>query len=238
MRERILIIDDDSDLCRLLKDNLEQEGYDIDICHDGAAGLQKAREEDWHLIVLDIMLPRKSGYEVLSGIREKSVVPVLMLTAKDSEGDKVAGLRMGADDYLTKPFGNSEFLARVSSLLRRYTVFNAGSGGKRQVKAGGLTIDFAGREVFRAGRRIELTAKEFDLLWFFAEYPGQVFTKKQIYRAVWKDEYAYDDNNIMVHIRRLRKKLEENPENPVYILTVWGVGYKFCTDFVPARNEK
>ncbi len=230
MRERILIIDDDSDMCRLLGDILKQEGYDTAVCRDGAAGLQKAREEEWQLVVLDIMLPHKSGYEVLSGIREKSVVPVLMLTAKDSEGDKVAGLRMGADDYLTKPFGNSEFLARVSSLLRRYTVFNA-AGAKRQVTAGKLLLDAARREVFRDGQYIALTAREFDLLWFLAEHPGQVFTKKQIYRAVWQDEYAYDDNNIMVHIRRLRKKLEENPESPAYILTVWGVGYKFCADF-------
>ncbi len=226
MKQRILIIDDDADLCRLLRNNLEQEGYFVCIRHDGAAGLEELRSGDYQLVVLDIMLPLKNGYEVLGEIREKSFVPVLMLTARDSEGDKVSGLRMGADDYLTKPFANSEFLARVSSLLRRYTVFNAANAGEKTITAGGLSIDGTGREVRKDGRLLELTAKEFDLLLFFAENQGKVFTKKQIYHAVWKEEYAFDDNNIMVHIRRLRKKIEDNPENPKYILTVWGVGYK------------
>ena len=226
MKQRILIIDDDADLCRLLRNNLEQEGYFVCIRHDGAAGLEELRSGDYQLVVLDIMLPLKNGYEVLGEIRVKSFVPVLMLTARDSEGDKVSGLRMGADDYLTKPFANSEFLARVSSLLRRYTVFNAANAGEKTITAGGLSIDGTGREVRKDGRLLELTAKEFDLLLFFAENQGKVFTKKQIYRAVWKEEYAFDDNNIMVHIRRLRKKIEDNPENPKYILTVWGVGYK------------
>lgn len=227
MKQKILIIDDDMDLCRLLKNNLEQEGYYVCTCHDGLTGLKEAQSSDYQLIVLDIMLPLKNGYEVLEKIREKSIVPILMLTAKDSEGDKVSGLRMGADDYLTKPFANSEFLARVSSLLRRYTVFNAANTSDNVVTVGGLSIDKLGREVHKDNFLLELTAKEFDLLLFFAENPGQVFTKKQIYHAVWNDEYAFDDNNIMVHIRRLRKKIEDNPENPKYILTVWGIGYKF-----------
>lgn len=227
MKQKILLIDDDVDLCRLLKNNLEQEGYDVCICHDGAAGLREAQSNDYQLVVLDVMLPMKNGYEVLQKIRKESIVPILMLTAKDSEGDKVSGLRMGADDYLTKPFANSEFLARVSSLLRRYTVFNTMNASGRQVKAGKLLIDKCAREVRKGDTLLELTAKEFDLLLFFAENQGQVFTKKQIYRAVWNEEYAFDDNNIMVHIRRLRKKIEEHPENPKYILTVWGVGYKF-----------
>lgn len=226
MKHKILLIEDDTDLCRLLRDNLEQEGYFVCTRHDGAAGLEEAQNSDYQLVVLDIMLPLKNGYEVLEKIREKSVVPILMLTAKDSEGDKVSGLRMGADDYLTKPFANSEFLARVSSLLRRYTVFNTGNTLEKKITVGRLFIDKPGREVRKDGILIDLTAKEFDLLLFFAENPGKVFTKKQIYRAVWNDEYAFDDNNIMVHIRRLRKKIEDNPESPKYILTVWGVGYK------------
>jgi len=159
-------------------------------------------------------------------IRKKSFIPVLMLTAKDSEGDKVSGLRMGADDYLTKPFANSEFLARVSSLLRRYTIFNTADGSPEIITVGGMSIDKAGREVRKDGMLLELTAKEFDLLLHFAENPGKVYTKRQIYQAVWKDAYAYDDNNIMVHIHRLRKKIEDHPEHPKYILTIWGVGYK------------
>ncbi|MCM1144757.1 MAG: response regulator transcription factor [Blautia sp.] len=227
MKQKILIVDDDLDLCRLLRNNLEQEGYQVCVCHDGVTGLAEAQSLEYQLVVLDIMLPLKNGYEVLTKIREKSVVPILMLTAKDSEGDKVSGLRMGADDYLTKPFANSEFLARVSSLLRRYTVFNTADNSGKTVAIANLLIDKSGREVRKDNILIELTAKEFDLLLFLAQNPGQVFTKRQIYRAVWQEEYAFDDNNIMVHIRRLRKKIEDNPENPKYILTVWGVGYKF-----------
>ena len=142
------------------------------------------------------------------------------------KADKVSGLRMGADDYLTKPFSGSELLARVSSLLRRYTLFNTADILQRHISVGRLEINTSGREILKDGLPLELTAKEFDLLVFFAQNPGRVFTKKQIYHAVWQDEYAFDDNNVMVHIRRLRKKLEDNPENPKFILTVWGVGYK------------
>lgn len=227
MTQKILIIDDNVDLCRLLRNNLEQEGYYVRACHDGVTGIEEVQRSDYQLVILDIMLPVKNGFEVLKTIRENSFVPVLMLTAKDSEGDKVSGLRMGADDYLTKPFANSEFLARVSSLLRRYTVFNTANTSNQFVEAGKLQIDKRKREVKKDNSLLELTAKEFDLLLFLAENQGQVFTKKQIYHAVWKDEYAFDDNNIMVHIRRLRKKIEDNPENPKYILTVWGIGYKF-----------
>ncbi len=226
MKQKILIIDDDVDLCRLLRHHLEQEGYDVCTCHDGVMGLHELQSAEYQLVVLDIMLPKINGYEVLERIRKKSFIPVLILTAKDSEGDKVSGLRMGADDYLTKPFANSEFLARVSSLLRRYTIFNTADGSPEIITVGGMSIDKAGREVRKDGMLLELTAKEFDLLLHFAENPGKVFTKRQIYQAVWKDAYAYDDNNIMVHIRRLRKKIEDHPEHPKYILTVWGVGYK------------
>ncbi|MCX4320347.1 response regulator transcription factor [Roseburia sp. 1XD42-69] len=226
MKQKILIIDDDVDLCRLLRHHLEQEGYDVCTCHDGVMGLHELQSAEYQLVVLDIMLPMINGYEVLERIRKKSFIPVLILTAKDSEGDKVSGLRMGADDYLTKPFANSEFLARVSSLLRRYTIFNTADGSPEIITVGGMSIDKAGREVRKDGMLLELTAKEFDLLLHFAENPGKVFTKRQIYQAVWKDAYAYDDNNIMVHIRRLRKKIEDHPEHPKYILTVWGVGYK------------
>ncbi len=226
MKQKILIIDDDVDLCRLLRHHLEQEGYDVCTCHDGVMGLHELQSAEYQLVVLDIMLPMINGYEVLERIRKKSFIPVLILTAKDSEGDKVSGLRMGADDYLTKPFANSEFLARVSSLLRRYTIFNTADGSPEIITVGGMSIDKAGREVRKDGMLLELTAKEFDLLLHFAENPGKVYTKRQIYQAVWKDAYAYDDNNIMVHIRRLRKKIEDHPEHPKYILTIWGVGYK------------
>lgn len=225
---KILLVDDDKDLCRLIKNNLEKEGYIVSVCHSGDAGLAEAQNGNYQLIILDIMLPAKSGYEVLTGIRKFSNVPILMLTARDSEGDKVSGLRMGADDYLTKPFSSSELSARVESLLRRYLVFgnHDAPDNNNLLKIGVLSIDTARREVRKNDMLIELTAKEFDLLVFFTVNQGQVFTKRQIYHAVWKDEYAFDDNNITVHIRRLRKKIEDNPETPTYILTVWGVGYK------------
>ena len=184
MKLKILIIDDDMALCRLLKNNLEQEGYYVYTCHDGVIGLNELQHADYQLVILDIMLPLKNGYEVLEKIREKSFIPVLMLTAKDSEGDKVSGLRMGADDYLTKPFSNSEFLARVSSLLRRYTLFNTTNISDEYITVGRLSIHKLRREVHKDGLLLELTAKEFDLFLFFAENPGKVFTKKQIYRGV------------------------------------------------------
>lgn len=228
MNQKILIIDDDRDLCRLLKKNLEMEGYQVGVYHDGERGLAEAVKDTYHLIVLDVMLPEKNGFDVLADIRKTSHVPVLMLTAKDSEADKVSGLRMGADDYLTKPFSSNEFLARTASLLRRYITFQSnGFPAEPVLELGSLHINPAKHEVYRNQELVELTAKEFDLLYFLARNKGRVYTKKQIYGAVWEDDYAFDDNNIMVHIRRLRKKIEPYPEEPVYIRTVWGVGYKF-----------
>jgi len=233
MDNKILVIDDDKDLCALLKNNLEAESYHVSVAYDGESGLSEAISGNYHLIILDIMLPKQNGFDVLTAIRKNSHIPVLMLTAKDSEIDKVSGLRMGADDYITKPFSNNELLARVASLLRRYIVFSSNDEQQLQsIDIGGLHIDPLKHEICINGVSINLTAKEFDLLYFFAKNKGKVFTKKQIYHAVWEDEYAFDDNNIMVHIRRLRKKIEPDPENPIFILTVWGVGYKFGGDNV------
>lgn len=228
MKHKILIIDDDEALSGLLKKYLELENYEVTLKHDGASGLQEALDGSYNLIVLDIMLPKMNGFDVLTQLRKSQMVPVLMLTAKDSELDKVLGLRLGADDYLTKPFSTNEFVARVQSLIRRATLFNQVADDKKEtLEIAGLKVDKASREVMAEGHRVELTAKEFDLLYYLMSHKGQVFTKKQIYKAVWEDEYAFDDNNIMVHIRRLRKKIEPNAEEPFYIQTVWGVGYKF-----------
>jgi DNA-binding response OmpR family regulator len=229
VKQKILIIDDDIELCALVERYLETEGYVVTTKHNGADGLTEGLTTSYQLVVLDVMLPQKNGFDVLSELRKTSSVPVLMLTAKDSEIDKVLGLRLGADDYLTKPFSMNEFVARVQSIIRRYTTLG---GESVEESASMLTFDNlsiapATREVIASGATVDLTAKEFDLLYFLAKNSGRVFTKKQIYRAVWKDEYAFDDNNIMVHIRRLRKKIEPNPEQPQFIQTVWGVGYKF-----------
>lgn len=227
--QKILVIDDDTELCILIKKYLEIENYIVTTKHNGIDGLKEALNENYYLIILDVMLPEKSGFEVLTELRKKSTVPVLMLTAKDSEVDKVSGLRLGADDYLTKPFSMNEFVARVQSLIRRFTAFNnkGEETSEKQLIFDGLVITPATREVLVNGSQVELTAKEFDLLYFLAKNKGKVFTKKQIYKNVWEDEYAFDDNNIMVHIRRLRKKIEPKPNEPVFVETVWGVGYKF-----------
>lgn len=229
MKKKILIVDDDVDLCLLLKKYLETEGYSVAVKHNGADGLTEGLTNGYQLIVLDVMLPQKNGFDVLSDLRKTSRVPVLMLTAKDGEIDTVLGLRLGADDYLTKPFSMNEFVARVQSLIRRYTALGGESHIQSQLMLTfeNLSINADKREVLVSGASVELTAKEFDLLYFLANNNGKVFTKKQIYRAVWKDDYAFDDNNIMVHIRRVRKKIEPNPDQPQFIQTVWGVGYKF-----------
>lgn len=230
MQKYILIIDDDIELCRLLKKCLETEGYKVDVVHNGMEGLRFLERHDYHLIVLDIMMPEMDGITTLTHIRESKNTPVLMLTAKGDEMDKVLGLRSGADDYITKPFSLSELTARVESLIRRYVILGAVAQKPRCMVFGPLVIDPAYMRVTYHNQELALTGKEYDLLYFLASHPGQIFTKKQIYRNVWHDEYAYDDNNIMVHIRRLRKKVEPDPGNPIFILTVWGMGYKFNGD--------
>ena len=228
--ERVLIIDDDRELCALMKRCIEQEGLSAVVAYGGAAGLRLLDEnkESCTLVVLDVMMPDIDGFHVLQKIRETSNVPVLMLTAKSDEDDKVSGLRMGADDYLTKPFGIKELMARVNSLIRRYTTLNISVGTDTEViKCNGMVIDRANRTLLIGVVPVELTSKEFDLLVFLASNKGKVFTKKQIYVQVWEEEYAFDDSNIMSFISKLRKKIEPDPEHPFYILTVRGVGYRF-----------
>ena len=220
----ILIIDDDMHIGNMLEEVLLKEGYRVQRAYSGTEALLLLKNAAPDLILLDLMLPGLNGEELLPRIKG---IPVIVVSAKTAVESKVSLLLNGACDYLTKPFSGSEFLARVSSLLRRYTVFNTADISKKCVTAGRLEIDQSGHRVCKDDVPLDLTAKEFDLLVFFAQNPGRVFTKKQIYRAVWQDEYSFDDNNIMVHIRRLRKKIEDNPENPQYILAVWGVGYKF-----------
>ena len=226
----VLIIDDDKELCMLMKKCVEQEKLTAVIANGGIEGLRILEEnkDTCSLIILDIMMPDLDGFQVLQQVRQTSNVPVLMLTAKSGEEDKVSGLRMGADDYLTKPFSINELTARVNSLIRRYTLFNPVSGLETDCMTfQGMTIDNLNRFVLMNGVQVELTGKEFDLLSFLASNKGKVFTKKQIYIHVWQEEYAFDDSNIMSFISKLRKKIEPDPEHPFYILTVRGVGYRF-----------
>lgn len=227
---KVLIIDDDKELCTLMKKCVEQENLTAVVAGGGIEGLHILEENKnaCSLIILDIMMPDLDGFQVLQQIRQTSNVPVLMLTAKSGEEDKVSGLRMGADDYLTKPFSINELMARVNSLIRRYTLLNPTSSTETDCMVfQGMTIDSLNRLVFMNDVQVELTGKEFDLLSFLAANKGKVFTKKQIYTHVWEEEYAFDDSNIMSFISKLRKKIEPDPEHPFYILTVRGVGYRF-----------
>lgn len=229
MPHYILIIDDDAELCRLLKKCLDNGDTRTDICHTGAEGLRLMAEQEYHLVVLDVMLPEASGFEILTEIRKVSRVPVLMLTAKADEASKVYGLRAGADDYLSKPFGLGEFTARVEALVRRYTALNQPAKPETLELSfkGGLSIDPLTRAVALNGAPVSLTPKEFDLLYYLAANKGSVFTKKQLYLQVWHDHYAYDDGNIMAYTSKIRKKLESMSEEFNYIETIWGVGYRF-----------
>lgn len=226
----VLIIDDDKELCALMKKCVERENMTATTAHGGVEGLRLAEEYKGilSLVILDVMMPDLDGFQVLRKIRESSNVPVLMLTAKSDEEDKVSGLRLGADDYLTKPFGINELMARVNSLIRRYTTLNTSAElDNDYILLNGMKIDKGNRVVTVNEIPIELTGKEFDLLTFLASNKGRVYTKKQIYTQVWEDEYAFDDSNIMSFISKLRKKIESDPEHPFYIQTVRGVGYRF-----------
>lgn len=228
MQNNILIVDDDTGLCQLLRKCVEKENITAELAYTGTDGLKFALQGNYQLIVLDVMLPEMDGFQVLERIRSVSAVPVLMLTAKAANTDKVNGLRSGADDYLTKPFDVEEFTARVLSLIRRYTTLNNGSGEEpHRLSFRKLTIDLDTRIVHIGDVQVELHAKEFDILHYLAKNQGRILTKQQIYEEIWQEPYAYDDNNIMGYISKLRKQIEPDPNNPTYIQTVKGVGYRF-----------
>lgn len=226
---KVLIIDDDKELCALMKKCIEQEKLSAVTVYNGIEGVRLIDEnkDSYSLIILDVMLPDIDGFQILQKIRDTSNIPVLMLTAKSSEEDKVFGLRLGADDYLTKPFGINELLARVNSLIRRYTTLTPFTADIDSISLKDMVIDKLNRTVTVKDIPVLLTGKEFDLLLFLASNKGRVFTKKQIYSQVWEEEYAFDDSNIMSFISKLRKKIEPDPDHPFYILTVRGVGYRF-----------
>lgn len=227
---KILVIDDDISLCALIEKSVAQENITADCCYSGKSGLAQLKEADYQMVILDVMMPGYDGFETLEQIRKSSSVPILMLTAKNDSASKVRGLRSGADDYLTKPFDMEELIARIVSLIRRYTRFNRKEGEVNLFEFDGLIINLDERSVTTAGGTFELPPKEFDLLVFCAENQGKILTKQRIYEAVWGEEYVYDDSNIMAIISRLRKKIEENPGSPKYIQTVKGIGYRFSKE--------
>jgi DNA-binding response OmpR family regulator len=228
-RRRVLVVEDDRNLLATLRYNLAAEGYSVETASDGAQALKMARESAPDLIVLDLMLPIMGGLEVCRILRrERSVVPVLMLTARDTELDRVVGLEVGADDYVTKPFSVRELLARVSALLRRVEVLRSGSEKEKpeRIVVGELEVNTAARTVLLGGKALDLRPREFDLLAHMASQPARVFTRDQLLQDVWGFNYSGDTRTVDVHIRWLRMKIEEDPANPKWLQTVRGVGYR------------
>ena len=225
-KNRILLIDDDRDLLNLLY-NCMNEKYEVNIVWNGKQGLDFLKQKKYSLILLDVILPGIDGFSILKKIRKNYTIPVILLTAKDSQNDKVNGLYIGADDYITKPFDIKELLARVDSQIRRNTVFNNGLSKTEELKYPAITINPVSKSIKTENGEVLLTGKEFDVLYFLASAPRQVYTKKQIYKAVWQEEYVYDDDNIMAVISKIRKKIEINPATPRFISTIRGVGYRF-----------
>lgn len=223
----ILVAEDEADIRNLLQLSLMGEGYGVFPASDGMEALTLLQKEDIHLAILDVMMPKLDGFNLLRKIREFSTVPVIFLTARAEDMDKVLGLGLGADDYMPKPFSMSELLARVAAQLRRNNAYIAlEKGDRRFIEHGGLRLDKDSCTLYKDGVPVELNAKEYLLLKFFMENQGRVFTKRQLYNAVWNDDYYYDDNTVMVHISHLRGKIEADPQNPEYIKTIRGIGYK------------
>ena len=228
---RLLLVEDDREISTMLQDFLRSEGFLVEIAPDGETALAHFEKASFDLILLDLMLPGRSGMEVLRAIRRSgSTVPVIILSAKDSDSDITLGLGLGADDYVTKPFSVTQVLARIKANLRRATLWSA-EGRQEEaappvLRAGDLEMDCAAHSMRKKGIPIDLTAKEYAILQLLLAHPNRVYTKAQLYSAVWEDAYLGDENAVNVHISRLRAKVEDDPRQPRYVCTVWGIGYK------------
>lgn len=225
---RILIIEDEVSIAELEKDYLELSGYEVEVEYSGDIGLSRALKEEFDLVILDLMLPGMDGFEICKNIRAEKNIPIIMVSAKKEDIDKIRGLGLGADDYITKPFSPSEMVARVKAHLARYERL-IGSGIKENevIDIRGLKIDKTARRVFLHDKEKILTTKEFDLLTFLAENPNHVFTKEELFREIWDMESIGDIATVTVHIKKIREKVEINTSKPQYIETIWGVGYRF-----------
>ena len=233
-KKRFLVVEDNTDIANLVSMHLRDLDAEVQIASDGRRGLAMAQASDFDLIILDLMLPGIDGLEICRQLRSHADnTPILMLTAKSAELDRIVGLEMGADDYLPKPFSVRELVARAKAILRRTEMAAIQPDDQEVINAGDLSLDYKRRAVTIAGKEMELTAREFDLLWHFANHPGQVFTRGQLLDKVWG--YGHDgyEHTVNSHINRLRAKIESDPSNAKYIQTVWGVGYKFA-DKLPA----
>ena len=224
---KILVVDDELLLVKGMKFNLENEGYTVETAYDGASAIDMAKTGDFDLVILDLMMPQVDGLTACMRIREFSNVPIIMLTARSEDADKIIGLESGADDYITKPFNILELKARIRALLRRANAAPQQKAQNTLLSAGGVTLDLEQRVALKNGKVVELTAKEYDLIELFVKNPRRVYSRENLMDLVWGYTYAGDYRTVDVHIRRLREKLEDDPAAPQHILTKWGIGYYF-----------
>lgn len=227
MARKVLVVDDEKLIVKGIRFSLEQDGYDVTCAYDGEEALEFAKQTEYDIILLDLMLPKISGLEVCQQIRDFSSVPIIMLTAKGEDMDKILGLEYGADDYITKPFNILEVKARIKAILRRSKKSTNEKDKTRNVEVAGLRLDCESRRVYVHGKEAYLTAKEFDVLELLVFNPNKVYSRENLLNIVWGYEYPGDVRTVDVHIRRLREKIEENPSDPKYVHTKWGVGYYF-----------
>ena len=238
-QHKILLVEDDTEISEMLKNYLTAENFDVICAFDGQEACRQFDAAAFSLVLLDLMIPKVSGMDVMQHIRKSSFVPVIILSAKDTETDKTLGLALGADDYITKPFSVVEVLARIKANIRRATQYDGvlatspsamdlekSSGEEEILGAGELTMNLSDHTLTKSGETVELTAKEFEILKLLMQNPKKVYTKEQLYSLVWNDAYLGDENAVNVHISRLRNKIEDDSRNPRYVLTVWGIGYK------------
>lgn len=225
---RILIVEDEISIAELERDYLELSGFEVEVASDGAEGLQKAINEEFDLIILDLMLPKVDGFEICRQVREEKNIPIIMVSAKKEDVDKIRGLGLGADDYMTKPFSPSELVARVKAHMARYErLVGSAVEENKVIEIRGLKIDTTARRVWINGEEKTLTTKEFDLLTFLASHPNHVYTKDELFREIWDMEALGDIATVTVHIKKIREKIEFDTSKPQYIETIWGVGYRF-----------
>ncbi len=227
-KKKILIVEDEQSIAELERDYLELSGFDVIITSDGEHGLDKALNEEFNLIILDLMLPGKDGFEVCKDIRAVKDIPIIIVSARKDDIDKIRGLGLGADDYMTKPFSASELVARVKAHLARYErLIGNGKDGNDMIEIRGLKIDPSARRVWLGNDEKTFTTKEFDLLYFLASHPNHVYTKAELFKEIWKMDSVGDIATVTVHIKKIREKIEMDTAKPQYIETIWGVGYRF-----------
>lgn len=227
MGNQILVVDDEKSIVKGIRFSLLQDGMEVDCAYDGEEALELAKQKEYDVILLDVMLPKYDGFEVCQQIREFSNMPIIMLTAKGNDMDKILGLEYGADDYITKPFNILEVKARIKAIIRRNSSKNAPKKATNEIIKGDLRLDLDARRVYIAQKEMNLTVKEFDLLELLAKNPNKVYSRDNLLTIIWGSEYPGDVRTVDVHIRRLREKIETNPSEPKYVHTKWGVGYYF-----------